>query len=342
MAAAIQSTTIEPAIIQWLVDTRPLWPVPPQSKPRDEVAQLKTVTTNNSFQASRALSLLTPTEQTSVLRYYHLKDAKMSLVSHLLKHLIISKYAPISWANSTISRDVHGKPCFNPPLPSQPGMDFNVSHQAGIVSLIAVVGIGGRDKIEVGTDVVCWNERLTHDYRSIEEEGFFKWVDIHADVFAASEVSYMKLAPVDIDHAPDGVIPNGFDKDKISRCQRRNEILKLGQEDGTIRISSNEIIDKKLRRFYACWCLREAYIKMTGEALLAPWLKELEILDVKAPAVNERLENVLMELIALGKGYMVGGAIRPAAKIEELQLKLGQWKHLDLEKDILAFSELNS
>jgi 4'-phosphopantetheinyl transferase len=293
----------------------------------------------------------------------------MSLASHLLKHLIISKYAPTSWPQSTISRDIHGKPCYLPRTPSEPRMDFNVSHQAGIVSLIAVVGIGGRDKIEVGTDVVCWDERLVQDYANIDKEGFFKWVDIHADVFAESELSYMRLSPVDIDLAPNGLIAGGYGRDKISRCQWRNEILKivvpLGDGDGTVGVLSNDIIDKKLRRFYACWCLREAYIKMTGEALLAPWLKELEISDVKGPAVIKMIEdqkslkegeterhftihfkgkpvtNVLMELVALGKGYMVGSAIRPADKVKELHLELGKWEHLDLEKDVLNFAESN-
>jgi 4'-phosphopantetheinyl transferase len=247
-------------------------------------------------------------------------------------------------------------------------MDFNVSHQAGIVSLIAVVGVGGNDEIEVGTDVVCWNERLTQDYAAIERDGFFDWVDMHRDVFADSELSYMKLAPVDVDFAPQGVFPGGYGKDKVSRCQRRNETLILaiwvGGEDGTIPVSSNEIIDKKLRRFYACWCLREAYVKMTGEALLAPWLKELEIRDVKAPRPSKAIKdgellrdgearrdfkiifkgrpvtNVLLELVALGQDYMIGGAIRPADRVEELHLTLGKWEHLGLE-DVLAFAESN-
>jgi 4'-phosphopantetheinyl transferase len=131
-------------------------------------------------------------------------------------------------------------------------------------------------------------------------------------------------------------------------------------------LESNAIIDAKLRRFYACWCLREAYIKMTGEALLAPWLKELEISDVIPPSAKTGIEekesleegevvrdftihfkgkpvtNVKMELVALGKDFMVGGAVRPAANLEGLGLKIGTWKHLELEKDVLAFAESRS
>jgi 4'-phosphopantetheinyl transferase len=288
----------------------------------------------------------------------------MSLASHLLKHLIITKFASLSsWSESVISRDGHGKPCFLP----APEMDFNVSHQAGIVSLIAVVGLkknGG--KVEVGTDVVCVNERLVQDYAHIEKDGFFEWVDIHGDVFSDGEVSYMKLAPVPL--ALSGEI-TGFGKDAVSRCQWRNakvgvKVQGQGEEgEKSVVVDSNDIIDAKLRRFYACWCLREAYIKMTGEALLAPWLKELEISDVKAPGAStlitdeaslkdgetesdftihfkgKRVTNAKMELVALGKEFMVGAAVRPAGKLEELGLRMGRWEWLDLERDVLAFAE---
>lgn len=248
-------------------------------------------------------------------------------------------------------------------------MDFNVSHQAGIVSLIAVVGV--KEKIEVGTDVVCWNERLVQDYAHIEKDGFFEWVDIHGDVFAESEISYMKLAPVTCVGLGLLCGLTGFGKDSVSRCQWRNKKVSVnieGMEDNSrsIMVESNDIIDAKLRRFYACWCLRESYIKMTGEALLAPWLKELEISDVKAPAPKEDIgeeasledgeieckftirfkgklvTNVKMELVALGNNYMVGGAVRPAGKLDELGLKLGRWEHLDLKRDVLAFAESRS
>lgn len=228
------------------------------------------------------------------------------------------------------------------------------------MSLVAVVGVREGKKVEVGTDVVCWNERLVQDYAHIEKEGFFEWVDIHADVFAESEVSFMKLGPVPISIA--GGL-TGFGKDAISRCQWRNQKVGIKvQGDETVFVDSNIIIDAKLRRFYACWCLREAYIKMTGEALLAPWLKELEISDVKAPTVasditgeeivygetekdfkihfnGKRVTNVQMELVALGNGFMVGAAVRPVERLEELGASLGRWEWLDLERDVLRFAE---
>ncbi|KAH7317836.1 hypothetical protein BKA65DRAFT_108783 [Rhexocercosporidium sp. MPI-PUGE-AT-0058] len=308
-----------PRIVQWFIDTRPLWPVT-KSNARDEVQQLKNV-------ASRALSLLTEPEQTSVLKYYHLKDAKMSLVSHLLKHFIITKCS-IPWSRSTISRDEKGKPCFKSgPDTDHVILDFNVSHQAGIVSLIAAIGFKG---VSVGTDVVCVNERLQQDYAHISKYGFDDWVDVHADVLADSEVAFMKSAPID---------------DRYRGAET--------------------VIEKQLRRFYAIWCLREAYVKMTGDALLAPWLKELEILDVQSPAAKEGIDavsleegevirqfanyfqgkavtNVKTELTALGTQYMIAGSIRIPKEHKDSGVNLGKWQKLDLERDILCFAEASS
>lgn len=320
-------------------------------------------------QASRALSFLSPSEQASVLKYYHVKDAKMSLASQLLKHLVISKYCRVPWRKTAFSRDARGKP-FWPPTNSDSKdyvkIAFNVSHQAGLVSMIAV--IGGEGDVEVGTDIVCVNERLDHDYRHIEKEGFFSWIDIYADVFAESEVDFMKLAPVNLDLG-NGVELKGFGNDILSSCQWRNaklEIEAIVGEPGkaiAVTLDSNVVIDAKMRRFYAMWCLREAYVKMTGEALLAPWLKELEILDVEAPAENKSIQdpaslgkgqvakefrinfnrkpvtNVMMELTALGKNYMVAGSARSANGRDISSLQMGEWKLLDLESDVLAFGE---
>ncbi|KAH7386445.1 hypothetical protein BKA64DRAFT_581331 [Cadophora sp. MPI-SDFR-AT-0126] len=308
-----------PRIVQWFIDTRPLWPVK-KANARDEVQELKTV-------ASKAFSLLTEAEQTSVLKYYHLKDAKMSLVSHLLKHLIIAKCG-IPWSRTAISRDAKGKPCFKPQADDNHVMlDFNVSHQAGIVSLIAAIGL---ENVAVGTDIVCVNERLQQDYAHINKYGFDDWVDVHADVLADSEVAFMKSAPVD-------------DRTR----------------------GAESVIERQLRKFYAVWCLREAYVKMTGDALLAPWLKELEILDVQVPSAKEGIDaasleegevvrqfanyfqgkavtDVKTELTAFGTHYMIAGSIRLPKELKDSGVKLGKWKQLNLERDILEVAEAAS
>jgi 4'-phosphopantetheinyl transferase len=234
-------------------------------------------------------------------------------------------------------------------------VDFNVSHQAGVVSLIATVGAEG---VSVGTDVVCVNERVKHDYEHIDKKGFFDWVDIYADVFADSEVSFMKLGPVDV-----GTAVNGYERDALSRCQWRGRKLHIRTGEGKEEMESDVVITAKLRRFYAMWCLRETYVKMTGEALLAPWLKELEISNVQTPtprlnSVGERsleegdrttafrihfkeklVTDVVIELTALGKDYIVGGAVKMTPGVDRAALAMREWQRLDLEKDVLAFGE---
>ncbi|XMA14702.1 hypothetical protein WAI453_007493 [Rhynchosporium graminicola] len=310
---------MEPQIVQWFVDTRPLWPVA-KSNAREEVQQLKIV-------AAEALSFLTEAEQSSVLKYYHLKDAKMSLVSHLLKHLIIAKCG-VPWSRTILSRNEKKKPVFKPEsVDSHVLLDFNVSHQAGIVSLIAAVGF---NDVTVGTDIVCVNERIQQDSEHISKHGFGNWVDIHADVLADSEVAAIKLTP-------------------INEETRR----------------SGTVIEKQLRKFYAVWCLREAYVKMTGDALLAPWLKELEILLVNPPNAKEGLDatsleqgdrirqfanyfqkkvvmDVTMELTPIGKHYMIAGSIHVPEELKDERAKLGKWQQLDFEKDVLAFAVASS
>jgi 4'-phosphopantetheinyl transferase len=292
----------------------------------------------------------------------------MSLASHLLKHLVITKYCNVSWSNSTISRDANGKPCFLPDGNNPGGVviDFNVSHQAGIVSLIASIGF--KKKIQVGTDVVCANERLKQDHSHIDKSGFFDWVDMHGDVFAESELNHMKLSPVPIEINGKELNIQGYVNDALSRCQWRNGEVRVNYEGpaGTLtgEVSSDAVIDKKLRRFYAMWCLREAYVKMTGEALLAPWLKDLEITDVQPPAAKQGLEDVTalekgdikkdfpiffkgrkvkdvkMELTAYGTDYMVGSSVRGLEE-EHSNFALSNWANLDIDRDVLTIAEAN-
>ena len=292
----------------------------------------------------------------------------MSLASHLLKHLVITKCCDVPWSKSTISRNQYGKPCFvSTGTESGPArIDFNVSHQAGIVSLIAVLALNS--KVQVGTDIVCANERIVQDYGHIDKKGFFDWVDIHGEVFAESETHHMKLSPVPLDPRGPPVKVGGYGRDVISRCQWRNETMYVGVLDAhgleaKLQVSSNAIIDLKLRRFYAMWCLREAYVKMTGEALLAPWLQELEISNVEGPAAKEGVQNpesleegeiftnlrihfmgrlvtnVKMQLTAMGTNFMIAGSVMVPVGEDPSSLQMGKWEQLDLERDILAVAE---
>ncbi|KAE8445411.1 hypothetical protein EG329_013424 [Mollisiaceae sp. DMI_Dod_QoI] len=358
---AATNGSIGPRIIQWYVDTRPMWSVPKKAKPKDEVLELTNV-------AARELSLLTQEEKDSVLRFYYLRDAKTKLVSHLLKHLVIAKFCNVPWSKSTISSDAKKKPCYIPEgQTSEPeGFAFNVSHQAGVVALIAAVGFKGR--IEVGADIVCVNERIKMDYQHIDKHGFFDWVDMHADVFAPSEISQMKLGPVPVDLRVQGAGLNGYGKDAVSRVQRRNERINVKMiggngEEMELQMQTDAIVDAKLRRFYAMWCLREAYVKMSGDALLASWLKDLEILEVVAPKAREGvkdeaslekgevykqfatcmngkvMKDVKTEMTAMGLNYMMAGTVRVPKEHQLSDVVFGDWLELDFEKDVLAVAE---
>jgi 4'-phosphopantetheinyl transferase len=296
----------------------------------------------------------------------------MSLASYLLKHLVIAKYCKVSWANTRLSRTANGKPCYIPSKSEEPEhdhvtFDFNVSHQAGLVSLIAAVGFEGQ--VDTGTDIVCVNERESRDTEYVQKSGFFDWVDMHGEVFAESEINFMKLGPVSLSDLGIKGQSMGYGEDALSRCQWRGgqvaTKVRNGEREEEVHVETSKVIDVKMRRFYAMWCLREAYVKMTGEALLAPWLKQLEILDVQAPAakegdlVRDSLEfgsvqrdfrilfnekpvvDVVMELSALGEGFMIGGAVRTKNARDQDMAVMGSWQELDLEEDVLALAEGN-
>ncbi|RSM15937.1 hypothetical protein CEP52_000572 [Fusarium oligoseptatum] len=145
-----------PTVIQWVIDTRPLWPSAAKTK------DLNTV-------ASRALSLLTEKERASVLRYYHVRDAKLALASALVKRYAISRFCGVPWSSAEATRDARTKPVFRTSDGDEPLL-FNVSHQAGLAVLFAVhnppKGLAGRDGIV--------------------------FVDMHAEVFGLGEVTALK------------------------------------------------------------------------------------------------------------------------------------------------------
>lgn len=102
------------------------------------------------------------------------------------------------------------------------------------------------EDVRIGVDVACtWEPPRTQDLST--QDKLDEWVDIFGEMFSEDEQEDMKHAePID-----------NFD-----------------------RLSD---IDWKARRFYTYWALKEAYIKMVGEGLLAPWLRQLEFKDVPVP-----------------------------------------------------------
>jgi 4'-phosphopantetheinyl transferase len=241
----------------------------------------------------------------------------MSLASHLLKHLAITSLCHVPWPLSSVIRDAHGKPCYA--SASLTPISFNVSHQAGLVPLLA----SATASLDLGIDIVCVDERAAHTAASIASDGLFAWIDLHADVFAPAELAHLKH---DIAHLSLPVPLPPAAHAAAASCERRTDTTSL-----LPAAAAAAVVDAKLRRFYALWCLREAYVKMTGEALLAPWLRSLEFRAFGVPAAaaavgemvwgetrtdfeiyfrGERVRDVAMEIRALGTGYMVASAVR--------------------------------
>ncbi|KAK3363274.1 hypothetical protein B0T25DRAFT_526868 [Lasiosphaeria hispida] len=328
---------IKPVLVQWILDTRTWWPE------ATETRQLET-------HASRALALLPAAERTSALKYYHVRDAKMAIASSLLKHFVIAKLVPsVPWHATTITRDARTKPIYLDPSTGLSPVSFNVTHQAGIVALIGAAQPPALP-VELGIDIVSPAERRARDHSLIQSDGWPRFVDMHADVFAPQEASYLKYQVLS---AVPGLVPRGAAPDAV--------------------------VDAKLRAFYALWALREAYVKMTGEALLAEWLRDLEFRRFRPPAPTpawevpareegvgvaeggeegmgpaygaqvvrdteirfrgKRVEDVNLCLRAMGPDYMVCTAVRtPGGTAVGLGWRLGPYQVLSLE-EVLAFAE---
>lgn len=284
------------------------------------------------MQAARALAVLNEDERKGVLKYLFVRDAKMSLASHLLKHYAISKLLSIPWSSTKITRNSKTKPVWVDPSTGTSPIDFNVSHQAGLVALIAAAGYKPGE-VDVGCDVVCVNEREDRDHRLIETEGWASFVDMHADVFAPGEASYLKYQ---ILSAIPGALQPGA--------------------------SAREKTAFKLRCFYTLWGLREAYVKMTGDALLAPWLKVLEFKNFQPPQPQpqmgvgrvdgedvvrvediwfggKKVDDANVCLRSLGPDYMTCSALRtPKQRELGLGAELGRYEVVEID-EVLEWAE---
>ena len=182
-------------------------------------------------------------------------------------------------------------------------------------TLVALVGCPGK-AVRLGVDIVRMN--WDKDYATVLKEGFQSWARTYDAVFSDREVQ-------DIAHY---VAPKHDDLQDTIRA--------------------------KLRHFYAHWCLKEAYVKMTGEALLAPWLKDVEFRNVQVPlptnhavdgalevnlwgqtcadveiwAHGNRVTDVQLEIQAFRDDYMI------ATASSHTGAKFSAFKELDLEKDV--------
>lgn len=291
----------------------------------------------------------------------------MSLGSALLKRLFVHKTLNIPWKDITFGRKrdpKHGKPCALLPQspddksrPKPAPVEFNISHQAGLVALV-----GCKTDVldaELGVDIVCVNER--NDYRTIDDEGLDGWVDMYAEIFSDEELFDMKY---NADAFPllDGTVisPELLQQYRHDRCTRRNESLRVTLPSGEERsFDSDLLIDAKMRRFYTFWCYKEAYIKLDGEALLAKWIPRLEFKNVRAPRPGtvarcsthgvwgERVGDAEVWFTKASGGGKVHGQTEEVgsgrdgpAGVDKLELKEGESRHLeDTRVEIQAFEE---
>lgn len=184
-------------------------------------------------------------------------------------------------------------------------------------TLVSLVGAPG-ERRKVGTDVV--QVQWEKDSPAVKREGFKKWANTYEAVFSAREAA------------------------DIARYQPPGQL------------NADEVIRAQLRHFYAHWCLKEAYVKMTGEALLAPWLKDMEFRNVQVPMPasqirqdnergkwgqictapdmwfkGERVLNVTMELQAFSDDYMIATAVSDLASSQ-----ISPFQELDVTRDVYS------
>ena len=186
-------------------------------------------------------------------------------------------------------------------------------------TLVALVGCPG-EKLQLGVDIVQVN--WEKDYPAILKDGFERFASVYEQVFSDREIA---------------------------------EIVRYGT--GNRRSEDN--VRAWLRHFCAHWCLKEAYIKMTGKALVDPFLRKLEFRNVKVPLPVDlaegaaetgawgqtcgdveiwchglRVRTVKMELQAYGKDYIIGTA---ASAIDCI---LPPFQILDPAQDIYPSAEM--
>ncbi|OJD18353.1 hypothetical protein AJ78_01597 [Emergomyces pasteurianus Ep9510] len=359
-----------PILTRWYIDTRPL-----------------TATT----QSLPFLSTLQESDQTTIKAFYHLSDRHMSLASYLLKYLFIHRSCRVPWNQIVISRTPapHKRPCYIPqqhqpetqlhlpgnesqnpnPLTSIPtaNIEFNVSHQASLIALAGCVfpaparseempptqprvtlgtNSGHSSLAQIGIDITCTDDPARRNRGPPKTEAeLHAFIDIFSEVFSQNELDAMKADPRNVSGSGGSM---------------------------TVAMSLQDSITHRIRLFYTYWALKEAYIKMTGEALLAPWLRDLEFRYVTAPVpptisppcpdaslsslwgvpetgvratlYGREVPEVRLEVVAFGDDYIFATAARgggfgnsmvdEGAKESKGWARWDEFRLVDIERDI--------
>ena len=98
-----------------------------------------------------------------------------------MKRLYISQALKVQWQDVHLSKQ-KGKPHAvdhrGAPIA---GIDFNVSHQNGLVALVGRKPVQSNETtLVVGVDITCVNER--NDHHRIKEKDIDRWIDAYASV----------------------------------------------------------------------------------------------------------------------------------------------------------------
>jgi 4'-phosphopantetheinyl transferase len=274
----------------------------------------------------------------------------MSLASALLKRAYIAKVTGLRWSQIEFTKrghPIHGKPCWLPPSEGEwPMVDFNVSHQAGIATLVGIVAANGyasqdsEDHCLVGCDIVMPHERS--DFASIQASDFEDYTETYCEVFSPEEL-------FDITYTlPSNSVTllNGerLSADTLGRHDRAitlDQPMSATLPDGRVEeFTSDLIIDAKLRRFYTFFCLKEAYIKLVGEGLLAPWIKECEFRNVHAPTPGSSTQGAWGGRTSGGRSFVSKMLNTPRIdEAENMEIWLNGEEVHDVITEVQAFEE---
>ncbi|KAJ5369007.1 4'-phosphopantetheinyl transferase A [Penicillium cataractarum] len=266
------------------------------------------------------LDILRPAEQQAVKRFHHASDRRMSLASHLLKYLYIHHACGVAWRDIVFSRTPmpENRPYYASSTQTQ--VDFNVSHQASLTILAGVIAPSHEQLTRqavrgvapspprIGIDITCVNERRK-PMKTMKD--FTEFVSIFSEVFSAKEMATMQ--------------------NPLSTLRRARE---LGLAASFPSDDVTTLIEFGLRLFYSYWALKEAYLKMTGDALLAEWVRHLEFTNVIPPALvdpliackpyglSSRAEHVPQSPLNWGPPYTEVEVSRDGEVIEGVRLQL--------------------
>ncbi|KAI9163254.1 4'-phosphopantetheinyl transferase NpgA [Paramyrothecium foliicola] len=270
--------------------------------------------------ASEALDLLPDSERQQVLRYVFVRDAKLTLGSVLLKRYAISRFCGVPWSEATAVRDARTKPVFIMPAGSTPD---GASREPLIFNVTHQAGLVALFAVH-------------HPPPGLA---------IGVDIVCQGERSkrdHATIAGQGWPHFVD-VHDEVFSPREVARLKR----LPFGTSE------------RLLAYFYALWCLREAYVKMTGEALLAPWLHDLEMRSFAPPGEQAptelkgydaedkdyprdlevwfhkaKVEDVDMTLTKLLDEYMISTSVRRGT--DGSGLEEGEFQVIDIAEVLAA------